>query len=189
MASEKFASSGKFLLDYAGGFLLLLLFLPLIVILGITITIRYGCSPVYTQRRIGKNGTPFRIIKLRTIDSDNIPTKGWLAKFLRKTNMDELPQLLNVLMGNMSLVGPRPHLPEHVARYEDWQRERLTVKPGITGLRQISQTGKLEFNELLEQDLLYIQKMNLAMDIKILVKTANLQLRKIGDALKNNTAL
>lgn len=189
MASKDSMGFWKNILDYAGGAALLVIFFPLLFILSIIITLRYSCSPVYTQQRIGKKGKPFRIIKLRTIDRQNIPTKDRFAKFLRKTNMDELPQLVNVVLGKMSLVGPRPHLPEHVAMYEQWQRKRLEVKPGITGLRQISQSRKLEFNELLEQDILYITSYRPGLDVTILLKTAKLQLLKIWFALVNRSML
>jgi len=179
----------KNIIDYSGGVILLLLFLPLLIILSFTIALRYRCSPIFSQIRIGKLGKSFRIYKLRTIDSHNIPSKDGFVKFLRRTNIDELPQVLNVIKGEMSLVGPRPHLAEHVARYKPWQRERLSVKPGITGLRQITESRKLEFNELLELDISYINHSNVSMDTKILLKTGILQLQKIWQAIQGNPKL
>ena len=178
MASKKTIYLFKIVVDYLGGFALAMLSIPLIIVLCVIITIRYGCFPIYSQTRIGRHGKPFRIYKLKTLYNETSPSQDRFTRFLRKTNMDELPQLFNVLMGSMSLVGPRPHLEDHVKQYEPWQRERLLVKPGITGLRQIAKPGKLEFNELVELDIAYINNRNLGADIHILIKTICIQFQK-----------
>ena len=93
------------------------------------------------------------------------------GKFLRKTSMDELPQLVNILMGQMSLVGPRPPLPSEVQQYDSWQRRRLSMKPGITGLWQVSGRTSIDFEQWMWMDLEYIDNWSLLLDIKILLKT------------------
>ena len=177
----------KRLLDYTLGLLLVLLFLPLILAIWMILKLLFRCNPIYKQERIGQNGKHFNIIKFRTIDPHTqLPTHR-LSPFLRKTNLDELPQLFQVLAGKLSLVGPRPHLAEHVAMYEEWQKERLLAKPGITGLRQISTTQKLRFNEHLELDVEYIKRWSPTLDLIIIVKTAGLQLKKFWIALENKS--
>jgi len=103
-----------------------------------------------------------------------------LGRWLRRTSLDELPQLLNVLKGDMSLVGPRPPLPEEVERYEPWQMRRLDVKPGITCLWQISGRSRLGFDEWMRLDLEYIRHRSLALDLKILLRTLPAVLSRDG---------
>lgn len=94
-----------------------------------------------------------------------------VGRFLRKTSLDELPQLFNVLRGQMSFVGPRPPLPEEVEKYEGWQRRRLSMKPGITGLWQVSGRNQIAFHDWMKLDLEYIDNWSLWLDVKILLKT------------------
>ena len=101
----------------------------------------------------------------------NDPRITGFGKFLRKTSLDELPQLWSVLKGDMSLVGPRPHLPEEVAKYKNYQKFVLTLKPGITGLAQISGRSDLKFDEEVKLDTYYIENWKIRLDIKILIKT------------------
>ena len=94
-----------------------------------------------------------------------------IGKFLRRLSIDELPQIINVLKGELSLVGPRPPIPEEVGKYKEWQKKRLNVKQGITGLWQVSGRSDLSFEEMVRLDLYYIQNWSIGMDIKILLKT------------------
>ena len=94
-----------------------------------------------------------------------------IGKFLRRLSIDELPQIINVLKGELSLVGPRPPIPEEVGKYKEWQKKRLNVKQGITGLWQVSGRSDLNFEEMVRLDLYYIQNWSIGMDIKILLKT------------------
>jgi exopolysaccharide biosynthesis polyprenyl glycosylphosphotransferase len=148
---------------------------------------------LYRQRRVGRRGDPFTILKFRTMvdGADRMleslkgrneasgplfklrddPRVSRVGRWLRRWSLDELPQLVNVLRGEMSLVGPRPPLPEEVSSYEDWQFDRLEVKPGITGLWQISGRSELSFDEYVRLDLFYIENWSLAYDLYILVKT------------------
>ena len=173
----------KSILDYSIGLLLVVLCLPIVIAIWLTIKLLFRCNPIYKQERIGQNGKLFNIIKFRTIDPHTQLPSHRLSTFLRKTNLDELPQLFQVLAGKLSLVGPRPHLAEHVALYEEWQKERLSIKPGITGLRQISTNQKLMFNEYLELDLQYIKSWSPTLDIIIIIKTIGFQLKKFWIAL------
>ncbi|MFO7537511.1 MAG: sugar transferase [Chloroflexota bacterium] len=148
---------------------------------------------IYSGMRVGPNGKLFRMYKFRSMIEDADAQKGQLAhlneadgpifkikddprltrvgRFIRRTSLDELPQLYNVLLGNMSLVGPRPPLPEEVASYKPWHRQRLAVIGGITGLWQVSGRSDLTFDELCLLDIYYIENWSLMMDIRILLQT------------------
>src|SRR5262249_15634997 len=139
-----------------------------------------GVSPWFVHERIGRHGRPFRMIKLRTLRSDvgayeeaprspDDPRITPCGRWLRATSIDELPQLWNVLRGEMSIVGPRPEMPFVVARYDEWQRRRLAVKPGITGLWQILGRKDLPMHENLQYDFYYIRNRSLALDASILL--------------------
>lgn len=125
---------------------------------------------VFKQPRIGLCGRNFIMYKFRTQENNFCVSS--LAGFLRETYIDELPQLWNVLRGDMSLVGPRPHIPQQVQMYQPWQRRRLLVKPGITGPRQIKYLNRqMNFNERIELDLEYIDNYSIWLDIRALIKT------------------
>ena len=148
---------------------------------------------LFRQRRVGQRGRPFTILKFRTMRGgadamvaelrlkhgmndlmfklQDDPRVTRVGRFLRRFSLDELPQLINVLRGEMSLVGPRPPLPEEVAEYEDWQFDRLEVSPGITGLWQVSGRSELSFDECVRLDLFYIENWSLAYDLYIVAKT------------------
>ena len=144
---------------------------------------RGGVSPWFVHERIGRDGRPFRMIKLRTLREDvgayeeaprgaDDPRITPYGRWLRATSIDELPQLWNVLRGEMSIVGPRPEMPFVVERYDEWQRRRLAVKPGITGLWQILGRKDLPMHENLQYDFYYIRNRSLALDASILLRTA-----------------
>lgn len=139
----------------------------------------------YIQDRAGKDGLVFRMIKFRTMRADHKhdpnPTivisssheaVTPVGRFLRKFKLDELPQLFNVLAGHMSLVGPRPTVPEQAAEYGQFERRRLLVKPGITGLAQVNGGTSLSWPERIEWDVYYVEHRCLMMDLKILLRTA-----------------
>ncbi|MCH3962865.1 MAG: sugar transferase [Clostridium sp.] len=148
---------------------------------------------VFKQVRVGKNGTNFTIYKFRTmivnaekkreldIDAENLENFVFQSRndsritksgaFLRKTSLDEIPQLLNVLLGNMSLVGPRPEIPDVVKLYPEAYSRRLLVTPGITGLAQVSGRGEIELGKTVYYDLTYIKNFSLILDLKIILKT------------------
>ena len=170
--------------------------IPILLVIGISsIAIRLTSpGPVFfKQERCGLNGRLFTMYKLRSMvnnseqarfeletlnemdgpvfKSSRDPRRTRVGKFLRKFSIDEFPQFYNVLRGDMSLVGPRPPLPQEVARYERWQRRRLSMKPGITCLWQISGRNEVSFQEWMKLDLTYIDNWSLLLDLKILLKT------------------
>lgn len=138
---------------------------------------------LYRQRRIGRDGRPFDVLKLRTMvdgaehigaglavdENDSRITR--VGAFLRRTSLDELPNLLNVLRGEMSLIGPRPTVPVQVERYTPRQRGRLAIRPGITGWAQVNGRASLPWSERIELDLYYIEHRSLALDLRILWRT------------------
>ena len=150
-------------------------------------------TPIFKQTRIGLNGRPFKVYKFRSMykNADQMLTKLWqqneaqgplfkmrddpritpVGKFLRRTSIDEFPQIINVLRGEMSLVGPRPPLPSEVAQYEEWQKGRLAIKPGMTGLWQVRGRSNLSFDEGVLMDLYYIENWSLRLYFQILFRT------------------
>ena len=179
----------KRLLDIVGALLGLLLLSP--VFLGITLAVRRRMGPpaLFSQLRAGLGGRPFRLYKFRSMtdardgDGSLLPDADRLTPlgiFLRRTSLDELPQLWNVLCGAMSLVGPRPLLLEYVPLYDERQRKRLSVRPGITGWAQINGRNALTWEEKFELDVWYVEHRSLRLDLKILAATAWKVLRREG---------
>ena len=181
-------------LDVAISALLLLIALPVVAVIALAIKLTSrGGTVLFRQTRCGLNGRSFTLYKFRTMVEDaeerrrelehlnemkgpvfklrSDPRVTWLGRFLRKFSLDELPQLWNVLRGDMSLVGPRPPIPEEVALYQRWQRRRLAMKPGLTCLWQISGRNEVDFDRWMELDLEYIDSWSPSLDVKILLKT------------------
>lgn len=155
---------------------------PLLAVAAIVVKLTSKGPAIYTQSRVGRGGRLFKIYKFRTMvaNADRIgpeltqkgdPRVTKVGKFLRYLSIDELPQLLNVLKGEMSLVGPRPEVPSIVAEYEKWQRRVLDIQPGVTGLAQISGRDDLSINEKLRYDMYYMRNHCVSLDIKIILKT------------------
>lgn len=163
-----------------GGVLLALAAVPMLVV-GLVIRLTSRGPAIFKQERIGHWGKPFIMLKFRSMDDGpQGPVTTGIGRFLRRSSLDELPQLLNVIKGEMSLVGPRPEIPELVARYEPWQRKRLEVKPGITGLWQILGRKDLPLTENIQYDFYYIKNQSLLFDLAILLKTIPVVLRGQG---------
>jgi len=169
-----------------------LLTAPVVAILAIAIRIESPGHPVYTQTRVGRDGELFSIYKLRTMvrgaeftgaglaiqeGDDRITRVGW---FLRRYSLDELPNLYNVLRGEMSIVGPRPTLPVQVQQYTERQRGRLAVKPGITGWAQVNGRASLPWSERIELDIWYVEHRSMALDLRIIARTIGMVLRGQG---------
>jgi lipopolysaccharide/colanic/teichoic acid biosynthesis glycosyltransferase len=166
---------------------------PLLLAAIVAIRLESPGPAIYRQRRIGKDGRPFDMLKLRTMvqgaehigaglavdEHDSRITR--VGALLRRTSLDELPNLLNVLRGEMSLIGPRPTIPVQVAQYTPRQRRRLQIKPGITGWAQVNGRASLPWSERIELDLHYIEHRSLALDAKIIARTFKLVLG--GDGL------
>ncbi len=178
-------------LDVAGALALLGLLGPVIAAIYVVLYLTTGGRPVYRQVRIGYLGRPFTMYKFRTmrLDADRIrhtvnneqggpvfknrrdPRITWLGRWLRKTSLDETPQLINVLRGEMSIVGPRPPIASEVAKYEPWQRRRLSVKPGLTCLWQVSGRNEIEFDRWVRMDLWYVRHQAIWTDLMLLLRT------------------
>ncbi|MET0237483.1 MAG: sugar transferase [Kibdelosporangium sp.] len=192
----------KEIVDRVGGAVLLALLSPMLTILALSIKLNDGGPVFYRQRRIGKDGKSFTMVKFRTMCVDahakrtvllarneaagplfkmrNDPRVTRIGAVLRRFSMDELPQLFNVLGGSMSLVGPRPPLPEETERYNTDARRRLLVKPGLTGLWQVSGRSDLPWEEAVRLDLRYVEDWSLALDALILWKTVRAVLKGQG---------
>jgi lipopolysaccharide/colanic/teichoic acid biosynthesis glycosyltransferase len=165
---------------------------PLVAVLAAAIRLESPGHPIYRQTRVGKDGREFEIYKLRTMVSGAELVGAGLAiqegderitrvgSFLRRYSLDELPNLYNVLRGEMSIVGPRPTIPVQVAQYSDRQRGRLRVKPGITGWAQVNGRAALPWPERIELDLFYVEHQSLALDLRILARSARLVLSGHG---------
>ncbi len=154
---------------------LLILSSPLSAFAALAIRVHMGSPILFRQQRIGLDERPFEILKLRTMNTgtgDDTARLTALGRLLRSTSIDELPQLINVLRGDMSLVGPRPLLPQYLERYSARQRRRHEVRPGITGLAQVSGRNALSWPERLELDVTYVETTNTALDLRILMRTA-----------------
>lgn len=160
------------------GAVLGVLSLPLLAVLAVCVCLSMGRPILFRQTRPGLRGQPFELVKLRTMclapDGVALPDEARITRlgaFLRRTSLDELPELWNVLRGDMSLVGPRPLLPEYVGRYTPQQARRLEVKPGITGLAQVSGRNAISWEEKFDLDVWYVDHQSLGLDLKILAKT------------------
>jgi lipopolysaccharide/colanic/teichoic acid biosynthesis glycosyltransferase len=170
-------------IDVAVSGSVLLLTSPMLAVAIIAIRLESAGHPIYRQRRVGLDGRPFDVLKLRTMvdgaehvgaglaidENDSRITR--VGALLRRTSFDELPNLLNVLRGEMSLIGPRPTLPVQVEQYTERQRGRLLIKPGITGWAQVNGRTALPWSERIELDLFYIGHRSLLLDLRILWRT------------------
>lgn len=171
---------GKRLLDLALTIPALILLSPVLTLLAILVRLKLGSPILFRQQRPGLHGQPFSILKLRSMtdardaDGNLLPDSERLTRlgrFLRKTSMDELPQFWNVLKGDMSLVGPRPLFMEYLPYYTERERQRHKVRPGITGLAQISGRNRLTWDKRLELDVQYVERQTLTLDLYILLVT------------------
>jgi len=166
---------------------------PLIALAALLIRLESPGHPIYRQRRVGRDGAPFEIYKLRTMVRGAEFTGAGLAiqegddritrvgAFLRRTSLDELPNLWNVVRGEMAIVGPRPTVQVQVDQYSERQRGRLKVKPGITGWAQVNGRASLPWSERIELDLWYVEHCSLLLDLRILARTVRILLS--GDGL------
>jgi lipopolysaccharide/colanic/teichoic acid biosynthesis glycosyltransferase len=165
-----YRSKGKRILDILLAAMGLITSLPFFVVLPLVLWLHFKANPFFLQVRPGMNGRLFTILKFRTMHV-NGHTISWLGRSLRRSSFDELPQFWNVLVGDMSIVGPRPLLPEYLPLYNAEQRLRHTTKPGITGLAQVSGRNRLSWEEKFEYDLYYVDHVSLALDLRIIFTT------------------
>jgi lipopolysaccharide/colanic/teichoic acid biosynthesis glycosyltransferase len=165
---------------------------PFLLLAMVAIRLESRGHPVYRQRRVGQDGRPFEVYKLRTMvdDAERIgaglainegdPRITRIGAFLRRTSLDEVPNLVNVLRGEMSIVGPRPTVQVQVEQYTERQRGRLAVRPGITGWAQVNGRATLPWSERIELDLWYIEHRSLRLDLAIVLRTARMVLTGHG---------
>ncbi len=179
----------KRVFDILVAFIALIILSPILLIISFFILIRMGTPIIFTQRRPGKDGKIFNIIKFRTMLNDKdangnyLPDEQRLTQlgiWLRNSSLDELPELINVLKGDMSIVGPRPLLIEYLPLYSDHQARRHDVLPGITGWAQINGRNALTWDEKFNFDVWYVDNHNILLDIKIILRTVKKVLDKSG---------
>ena len=188
-----YPSSIKRILDLIIATINLVLLAPIFVIITIILFVANDGEPFFIQKRPGKNGKIFHIIKFKTMTNQKddhgnlLPDSKRLTKwgcFARRISLDEIPQLLNVIRGDMSIVGPRPLLPEYLPLYNETQKRRHEVKPGITGWAQVNKENINSWGKKFEYDLWYIENKNILLDLKIVFLT----LKKVLIPLKNNNS-
>ncbi|MFN3343927.1 MAG: sugar transferase [Flavobacteriales bacterium] len=171
---------GKFFFDKVSSIILIVLTGWLMLLISLLYLISFEMPVLYKSLRSGKSGVPFTMFKFRTLKTNvQLELKArqfWLGNLLRTTNLDELPQLFNVLKGDMSLVGPRPLPVEYASLLSDKQKQRHEVLPGITGLAQVNGKNSLPWEKKFEYDLKYVRKVSFLLDIQILFKTVALVL-------------
>ena len=187
----------KRIIDFTFSLILIVLLIPLFLIIGLLIKLNSEGSIIYIQRRIGMNNKPFSCYKFRTMRPEakyilkeifienpdfknefertrklvNDPRITNIGKFLRFTSLDELPQIFNVLIGDMSLIGPRPIVKSEIKKYGKNFKKAFSLKPGISGLWQVSGRNKLSYRKRVELDIFYSENINLILDIKIFIRT------------------
>jgi lipopolysaccharide/colanic/teichoic acid biosynthesis glycosyltransferase len=178
--------------DVALAAVALVLAAPVAALIALAIRLEGGGPAIYRQRRVGKEGAEFDLFKFRTMVSgsdpvgigtavaDDDPRVTRVGRLLRRLSLDELPNLLNVLRGEMAIVGPRPTIPAQVELYTPRQRRRLEVKPGLTGWAQVSGRTAIDWGERIELDVWYVENRSAALDARILVRTARLLLTGQG---------
>lgn len=183
----------KRIIDITASFIGLILLSPIMVIVSILIKLESKGEIIFKQKRVGLNGKEFEMYKFRSmvVNAEELKEKlisqnemsgpmfkmkedpriTKVGKFIRKTSIDELPQLINVIKGDMSLVGPRPSLPKEVKDFESWMMERLEVKPGLTCFWQVSGRNNIDFEDWMKLDIKYVRERNFLLDIKLILKT------------------
>jgi exopolysaccharide biosynthesis polyprenyl glycosylphosphotransferase len=188
---SKIYDSFKRLFDILASIILLIIFSPFIPLIMLAIKIDSDGPIIFKQNRVGMNGKIFTMYKFRTMYHDvkkyerapyssDDPRITKVGKILRKFSLDEIPQFINVIKGDMSLIGPRPEMPFIVEKYNEWQRKRLSVRPGLTGLWQVLGRKELPLEENLEYDFYYIANRSISLDIAILIKTFFMVIRQKG---------
>ncbi|OPJ62693.1 sugar transferase [Clostridium oryzae] len=183
----------KLIIDTIGAFFGLVCLSPILIITALAIKIDSKGPVIFSQRRVGKNGKEFKMYKFRSmvVNAEELlgdlkernemsgpmfkmkddPRITRVGRFIRKTSIDELPQLFNVLKGNMSLVGPRPNLPREVDQFSSYQKLKLLAKPGLTCYWQVMGRNEIDFDEWMELDIKYLKDRNLWVDIKLIFRT------------------
>jgi lipopolysaccharide/colanic/teichoic acid biosynthesis glycosyltransferase len=184
--------------DFTLSLLALLCLSPVLLVLAILGAVKMKGNPFFTQLRPGKDEKIFKLIKFRTMttekdkDGNLLPDEDRLTKygtFLRSTSLDELPELLNILKGDMAIVGPRPLLVQYLPLYNERQKLRHTVRPGLTGLAQVNGRNSLTWEQKFEDDVTYTENITLLGDVKIIFKTVLTVLKREGISQENNATM
>ena len=188
----------KRVIDILGSLIGLIILSPVFIVTSILVYIKLGSPIFFIQKRVGKNNKVFKMIKFRTMRDDKNKFGEYLSdeerltpfgKKLRSLSIDELPELINVLKGDMSLVGPRPLLVEYLELYSDKQIRRHEMRPGITGLAQVNGRNSISWSERFEMDVDYIDTYNLFLDIKILFMTVYKVIKRDGICQEGNATM
>lgn len=171
---------------------------PIYLILGILVRVKLGTPVIFKQDRPGKDEKVFRLYKFRSMTDEKdesgnlLPDEVRLTPFgkkLRSTSLDELPELFNILKGDMSLIGPRPLLVRYLPRYNEFQRHRHDVRPGLTGLAQINGRNAITWEKKFEYDVEYVNKLSFALDVRIFIGTVRAVLKREGISGENNATM
>lgn len=187
----------KFLIDFTAALIGLLLLSPIFIVVTLGLFFANQGKPFFFQLRPGKNEQLFKIIKFKTMndkkdrDGNLLPDVNRLTKigaFVRKTSLDEIPQLLNVLKGDMSLIGPRPLLTDYLSLYNDFQKKRHDVKPGITGWAQVNGRNAISWEQKFEYDVWYVENLSFVLDCKILFLTIKKVFNREGITAVNSVS-
>ena len=187
----------KFIIDFIVSLVILILAFPILLIVTLLLILANQGKPFFFQLRPGKNGQLFKIIKFKTMNDKKdshgnlLPDKYRLTKIgqlVRKTSLDELPQLVNVLKGDMSLIGPRPLLPEYLPLYNETQKKRHQVKPGITGWAQVNGRNAISWVQKFEYDVWYVNHVSFLLDFKIVYLTINKVFKREGITSENSAS-
>lgn len=188
----------KRILDCILSLIALIVLSPLMIIIGILVRIKLGNPVIFKQKRPGKNEKIFTLYKFRTMTDEKdeegnlLPDSERLTKFgkfLRSTSLDELPELINIIKGEMSIVGPRPLLAEYLPLYNEEQKHRHDVRPGLTGLAQISGRNAIEWEEKFKEDIEYVNNITFIQDTKIILKTFVKVFKKDGINQEGNATM
>ena len=179
----------KRLLDFLLSLTAILLLSPILLILTIAGAVKMGGNPFFTQKRPGKDGKVFKLVKFKSMNNKKdgngklLPDEVRLTsygKFIRNTSLDELPELINILKGDMAIVGPRPLLVKYLTRYNETQARRHEVRPGLTGLAQVNGRNAISWEEKFNYDVEYVDNVSFLLDFKIICKTALKVIKRDG---------
>lgn len=188
----------KRLLDIVISVLLIVVLSPILLIVFILVRLKLGKPAIFKQKRPGKNEKIFVLYKFRTMTNEKdengelLPDKDRLTKFgklLRSTSLDELPELINIIKGDMSLVGPRPLLVQYLPLYNKEQKHRHDVRPGLTGLAQVNGRNSITWDDKFKQDIEYVENITFYNDLKIILKTIIKVFKKDGISSANNVTM
>ena len=193
-----YAKYFKRILDFILATVLFIITLPILLVVGILVRINLGSPVIFKQKRPGKNEKEFTLYKFRTMNDKRddkgelLPDDERLTKFglfLRSTSLDELPELINIIKGDMSFVGPRPLLTEYLDLYNERQKHRHDVRPGLTGLAQVNGRNLLEWEKRFGYDIEYVNNISFKEDVKIVFKTISLVLNRKGISSSNSKTM